>query len=133
MIDRVVLFGGVNTISHFNDVWEWDGNANTWILRSSSGGPEGRSYAGMAYDNVQNVSVVFGGRFEGASYKLYEDTWTWDSSIEAWTNIISPNGSRQADIVDLRMISKDKKVCFLEAIQTFIITATLMKLGSGIA
>lgn len=84
--DRVVLFGGVNTASLLNDVWEWDGTQWLDVTPSSGPAPAPRRGALMAYDAAHHVIVLFG----GDDFTSFGDTWTWNGS--AWTQL-SPAAS----------------------------------------
>jgi hypothetical protein len=69
-----VLFGGYDGIGTFNsETWEWNGAAAAWTPRPVSG-PPARTSAGMVYDSVRNVSVLFGGTTTDNINPL-NDTW----------------------------------------------------------
>ncbi len=76
---RLILFGGAsaylgNDRWDFSDqTWEWDGE--DWINVSPAVSPEGRTRAGLAYDEERGRVVMFGGY--GPSGPMC-DTWEWD-------------------------------------------------------
>lgn len=83
---RCVLFGGVAPVSPWTlpgpppmnvlgDTWTYDGV--TWTPRA--GGPPGRFNHAMAYDEVRQVVVLFG----GTSTQPLADTWEWNGT--SWT------------------------------------------------
>ena len=75
---RTLLWGGlaVGTGSG-RDTWEWDGDG--WIQVADTG-PESMIYAGLAFDSVRNVAVLFTQNTAGTVW----ETWEWDG---AWTQI----------------------------------------------
>lgn len=75
---KVVLFGGWNSatpVSHFADTWEWDGVA--WIQAQPATSPPGRRWHSMAYDELRQRVVLFGGSINSTEL---DDTWEWDGS-----------------------------------------------------
>lgn len=80
-----VMFGGRNGVTSgvlFDDTWEWDGSL--WTQRSPTSIPPGRSAFAMAFHELENKTVMFGG-YQGDSISFLNDTWTWDGSD--WTNV----------------------------------------------
>ncbi|HNT28297.1 MAG TPA: hypothetical protein PKH10_08990, partial [bacterium] len=75
--ERTVLFGGWGVVggvmSQLNDSWEWDGN--NWTQTSPTRNPSARSFHAMAYDNIRERMVLFGG--QGAD-TAFNDIWEWD-------------------------------------------------------
>ena len=75
---QVVLFGGgVSCCSgdFFNDTWTWDGHA--WTLQHPATSPSARYLMGMAYDELRQEVVMFGGRDANGRPT---DTWIWDGT-----------------------------------------------------
>ena len=100
----VVLFGGIatNTDSYLSpattssnaETWEWSPGTGQWTDGGGGGAapdagsvpaPDPRSGAGMVFDSARNKLVLFGGR-AGSGYD-HEDTWEWDPSTGAWTDV----------------------------------------------
>ena len=83
---RLVVYGGIYGGSFsgpYDDTWEWTGTA--WsgrVPQGSAGSPPGRSLLGMAYDEVREKTVLFGG-YDGT--KFFSDTWEWNGT--AWSRI----------------------------------------------
>jgi hypothetical protein len=78
---RTVLFGGkLCSTCGLNpaNTWEWDGNQ--WTMVSQTG-PSRRDGHSMAYDEVREVTVLFGGEDNSNAY--LGDTWLWDGTT--WT------------------------------------------------
>jgi uncharacterized protein (TIGR03437 family) len=80
---QIVLFGGTNEATLFNDTWVWDGT--NWTQKFPQTSPPGRSDHAMTYDAVHGQVVLFGGSALGVSGALVylTDTWTWDGTN--WT------------------------------------------------
>jgi len=94
--NTVVLFGGTNGTTNFNDTWIWDGRTAIWTQLSPSNSPPGRRFdtQGMAFDVESGRVVLFGGYAAGA---VFNDTWTWDGKARHWTRQfpkVSPSARR---------------------------------------
>ena len=76
---EMLLFGGANAATQFNDLWRRSGSSWTQVM--TSGAPPTRTEANMAYDATRRTIVLFGG--DGANGFWLGDTWTWNGS--AWT------------------------------------------------
>jgi hypothetical protein len=80
---QVVLFGGNNTLANsftevsLQDTWVFNGT--TWTQKSPATSPPTRTFAGMAYDSGNQVTVLFGG-YDEASGTTYGDTWLWNGT-----------------------------------------------------
>jgi hypothetical protein len=88
----VVMFGGGNIspstgmLSTNQETWEWSLATGKWTNRTGTGPtPNARSGAAMVFDSVRGKCVLFGGR--AASGSDFEDTWEWDPTTGAWTNV----------------------------------------------
>jgi len=70
---ETVLFGGYDSVNHFDDTWVWNGT--NWFSRSPVTRPSPRAIRqGMAYDKQRQEVILFGGDFGGDSTN---DTWAW--------------------------------------------------------
>jgi hypothetical protein len=71
-----VLFGGYDAPSNtaFNDLWVYDYPSNTWTQVFPPASPPPRRIAGMAYDPVHQLAVLYAGARPGVG-SLY-DVWT---------------------------------------------------------
>lgn len=79
----MVLFGGWNTTTTFNDTWTYDPAANTWVDLEPAGGPPlARALHQMVYDSSIKKSVMFGG---GNSSATFDDAWLFDLGENTWT------------------------------------------------
>jgi hypothetical protein len=72
---QVILFGGYDGVSHFDDTWAWDGAS--WTPLHPDSAPSGRRSMGMVYDPSREEIVLFGG-YDGVNY--LNDTWIWDGT-----------------------------------------------------
>ena len=86
--DRVVLHGGADLAAPYNprnDTWEWDPTSMTWSFVAT--GPTRYGHA-MAYDPVQNRTVLQGGNPTlGPTHS--PETWTWNGTT--WSQVASLN------------------------------------------
>jgi hypothetical protein len=87
--DRFILFGGRCNVAAcggsgtlLGDTWAYDLSSNTWSQLAPAGGPSPRDQVQMAYDPVNRVTVLFGGR--DASGKR-DDLWVFDAGTVTWT------------------------------------------------
>jgi hypothetical protein len=57
------------------ELWSWDGER--WSLLSADpNGPRWRNFAGITYDSLRKVLVLYGGL--QSESQNFEDTWEWD-------------------------------------------------------
>jgi len=93
----LVMFGG----AVFNDTWALDVKTQTWIQmipdgRTTSPPRRAQLINSMAYDPVNDLFVLFGGRCgdtncAGVPYnKPLGDTWTYRLSTNTWTQVHPP-------------------------------------------
>ncbi|MCU0863364.1 MAG: hypothetical protein MUC36_06210 [Planctomycetes bacterium] len=80
---RVWLFGGTNGTTWFNDLWHFSDANPTWILTNTQPSPPARDIHAMAFDELRNRLVVFGGR--SASGQALDDTWEYDIANNLWS------------------------------------------------
>src|SRR5207302_9156620 len=59
---RVILFGGYQSSTAFNDTWAYDMTANTWTNMNPSNPPSARLGMGMAFNSKYGVVVLWGGK-----------------------------------------------------------------------
>jgi hypothetical protein len=78
---KFLLFGGQVEGSHNNETWIFDPNSNEWLEKYPSVSPSARSYHSLTYDSSDEVSILFGGVYEGGVsdelwfYDYYKNTW----------------------------------------------------------
>ena len=78
--DVLVIHGGLQSRTNFDETWAWDGRTWTKFEDSSLGGREG---AVMSYDQARAQIILFGG--SDSSMEVHGDTWAWDGQM--WTKI----------------------------------------------
>jgi catechol 2,3-dioxygenase-like lactoylglutathione lyase family enzyme len=86
---RILLYGGQNRTTQFDDTWEW--REGRWT-RITTAGPGARHMTAAVLDPIRNQIVLFGGYSVGRQAML-GDTWVWKGS--AWEPI-SGNGGPPA-------------------------------------
>jgi hypothetical protein len=84
----VLMFGGFNGSTYYNDTWAFQGGA--WHSVVTTHAPSPRFAPGMAYDAASQYVVLFGGASINATLPgiptfSYNDTWTYHAGT--WTNI----------------------------------------------
>ena len=90
----VLLFGGRNTTSFFNDTWAFNGSA--WARLPTNVSPSPREYMAMADDMLDGYVVATGGGIgnlpvgSGSPWTFFNDTWTFRSG--QWTNQTNSSG-----------------------------------------
>ncbi|MHA2276682.1 MAG: Kelch repeat-containing protein [Candidatus Kariarchaeaceae archaeon] len=94
--DRIIMFGGVDPRrggreDHFNDIWSYDFNTNTWVELFPNGSPSKRTPQTFIYIPSIDKSLLTGGWI---NYELdidhgqpYNDSWLYDYTSNTWTEI----------------------------------------------
>lgn len=82
---KCILFGGQIGDYAVNRTWIYDAQLNTWQRRYPDIAPGDRINTGLAFDPVNEVTILFGGVvIDGAQY---DDTWTYSYESNVWTNM----------------------------------------------
>ncbi len=81
----MVIFGGYAVGVYLNDTWEYDFSTSTWTEIVTGSSPLGREWGAMAYDDDNQVCVLFGGLTSGSV--MLDDTWEYDVTTNTWTEI----------------------------------------------
>jgi hypothetical protein len=95
--DRVVLFGGEDASTHYDDAWVLTlSGTPTWTPVTPSGAaPTGRAFHGAVYDPTRDRMLTFGGTGDEGSL-VYRDVWALSlTGTPDWTKL-SPTGSLPA-------------------------------------
>lgn len=72
---KIVLFGGWDGKSVFNDTWEWNGK--NWKQIKPKHQPAARCCHAMAYAGDLKKIILYGG-WDSAKGVFYNDVWAWD-------------------------------------------------------
>jgi RHS repeat-associated protein len=78
----ILLFGGDGGSSFQNDLWQYDGAS--WTMLTPPVKPPGRYWANFVYDEIRQVSFLWGGVAPG-SQGAWTDMWQWDGTN--WTQL----------------------------------------------
>ena len=82
---KCILFGGQIGDNAVDRTWIYDAQLNTWLRRYPTDAPESRINTGLAFDPVNNVTILFGGMATAGG--LYDDTWVYSYDSNIWTNV----------------------------------------------
>ncbi len=83
--DSLILFGGWDVDTDFNDTWLYDPAEGAWTDLALAGSiPAPRALYQMAFDMAQGVAVLFGGTSDAGRYG---DTWVFDPMTAAWSEV----------------------------------------------
>ncbi|HKR11398.1 MAG TPA: kelch repeat-containing protein [Pyrinomonadaceae bacterium] len=89
--DKVVLFGGNNGPTKFDDTWEWDPVTRTWAEVTPAGAkPSARSAASMVYNSACMKGLLYGGQMIGGGER--DEQWEWDGLMKTWS-LVSANAN----------------------------------------
>gem|GEM_PF-696182 len=81
----IVLFGG-ETPAFNNETWIYDMGADSWTKKNPAISPPARSNHAMAFHQNNGETVLFGGN-TGDLFRSENDTWTYNLTNDAWTNM----------------------------------------------
>lgn len=101
--DRVIMFGGHDLRTQYNDTWELSAVRGQldWRVLAPPVSPAVRDIHAMAFDALRGKVVLFGGR--GARDAILADTWEFDPQVGTWQNVTptteSPPGRWNATMV----------------------------------
>lgn len=86
---RMILFAGKGAAGDFNDVWQFDLDAELWseITPASGPAPAPRFTPNAVYDPVGQQMIIWSG--QGASF--YNDVWAFDLATGTWAEYLPPD------------------------------------------
>jgi hypothetical protein len=89
--DAVLLFGGspIWLSTAVNDTWAYRFEANTWTELKPLSAPSARVMHNMVYDNINNITVLYGGA-PGDQHSLFGDTWIYNMTSNEWKDATPP-------------------------------------------
>lgn len=82
--DRVILFGGRNSIQDFGDTWAYDFNSDTWTRMDPETSPSARHGLAMAHDAGSGGVVLFGGVTVTGALAGGDETWVYMFDNDSW-------------------------------------------------
>ncbi|MFH1823804.1 MAG: kelch repeat-containing protein [Candidatus Firestonebacteria bacterium] len=93
--EKVIMFGGWNISTYFNETWVYDVAGNNWKNMAPPVLPSGRYRLNMAYDNTNQKTIIFGGN-NGVSD--LPDTWAYNlrlnnSNTNTWISSSKDTGT----------------------------------------
>ena len=82
---KCILFGGQIGDTAVDRTWVYDSLMNTWARRYPTTAPTSRINTGLAFDSVNNVTILFGGAT--VEIEAFDDTWTYSYDSNIWTQM----------------------------------------------
>ncbi|MHA2117183.1 MAG: hypothetical protein ACXABM_16930, partial [Candidatus Thorarchaeota archaeon] len=65
--------------------WVYDALTDTWARRYPAVAPDARINTGLAFDPVNNVTILFAGAT--VEIETFDDTWTYSYESNVWTEM----------------------------------------------
>ncbi|MEE2788918.1 MAG: DUF4215 domain-containing protein [Myxococcota bacterium] len=72
---RIVMFGGRDGQTSFNETWIWTFEAG-WVQLFGPTRPGARDGASLAFDPVDQSLILYGGSTDEVTWRFAQDTWT---------------------------------------------------------
>ncbi len=107
--DLVLLFGGVNHGTLYDDTWIFDVNLNTWIQFNPQIKPLKRVDHQMCRLSKDKV-LLFGG--ENSKGYALDDTWIFNFTDTSWTKIVTEKSPTKRDHTHLSQIRENEALLF---------------------
>ena len=102
---KLLLYGGRDNTLLMGGTWEYDGARKNWTAKSPKHSPSFLSGAGLAYDPVRDVAVLFGGY---GGYFMSDETWEWDG--RDWTQVLTASAPSPRDVMRLYFNTQAGKI-----------------------
>lgn len=94
--ERMLLFGGWDGNTFFNDLWSYDPTTDTWTEVTPTGTPPvPRAYAPAVWDSVNEKMVFFGGLDVG--FFVLDDVWSYKAATNKWIEMPNSGGPPATD------------------------------------
>lgn len=84
---QLILFGGYSNQGRVDDTWLFDLDNYEWEEITPSLSPPARSDMGMAYDELNQIAVMFGGYCLEHQRDYCGDTWVFDPAAQTWSEM----------------------------------------------
>jgi hypothetical protein len=81
---QIILFGGRGEQDRLGDTWLNNISDRRWKEVTPTGSPAPRSDAGMAYDEENQIVILFGGYCQEENRGQCDDTWSYDPMTNTW-------------------------------------------------
>jgi hypothetical protein len=122
--ERMIVFGGTNTIpvdcdfpdyQYLSETWAFHDRCGTWEQIATGNAPPARGRHMMAYDKTGHQMLMFGGRCcrvaNGGSvnYTLYNDLWALDLDDDTWSQLNTNTGPSARDNASLVVAAPSNK------------------------
>ncbi|MHA2247184.1 MAG: Kelch repeat-containing protein [Candidatus Hodarchaeales archaeon] len=107
--DKIVLYGGYNGTTYFNDTWIYDFATNNWTQMNPVIAPSAIHGHSMAYATNSGKVMLFGGR---DSPRYYDDTWAYDLNTNSWAVIVPPDPSTRYGHSSSYLTNSDDVILF---------------------
>jgi N-acetylneuraminic acid mutarotase len=101
---QILLFGGTDDNTFFQDTWIYTISTNTWAECNTSFSPAPRSGAVMIADPIDRSIILYGGH---DGYNIYNDIWSYNISDKIWTNRNLTQGPSPRSYATMTDDSKD--------------------------
>ena len=85
-----IMYGGmsdVNPLRVLNETWVYDPAVDTWTLMSPEVCPPRTYGCRFVYDNVNEVTLLWGGNLPQSEGDKLDDFWSYDYASNTWTMI----------------------------------------------
>ncbi|MHA2323704.1 MAG: Kelch repeat-containing protein, partial [Candidatus Thorarchaeota archaeon] len=82
---KCILFGGQIGDNAVHRTWVYDALTDTWARRYPAVAPDARINTGLAFDPVNNVTILFAGAT--VEIETFDDTWTYSYESNVWTEM----------------------------------------------
>ena len=80
---NMVLFGGWDGTSYYNETWTYNVGTMTWTNMNLADGPSARDSCSLIYSAISNKFILFGGFVGGAD--AAQDTWSYGITEDSGT------------------------------------------------
>jgi len=112
MQSRFIMHGGFADLEALNETWSYDPGSNLWTNLFPDPHPWAFRGSAFAYDSHAQRSLLFG---TGALYYApgVNETWAYDSALNAWTNLSSSNAPSARFLCSMVYdVQSDKMILF---------------------